>query len=177
MLTDKQQRFVDEYLIDLNGKQAAIRAGYSAATAEVQASRLLSNAKVAEAVSARQTVIADKLEITQERIAAELAKIGFADIRTLFDDGGRLHHITMIPDAVAAAVQSIEVDTKRTRKAKGDEETSELEAEATLKIKMWDKRAALVDLGKHLGMFTDKLKVSYDLSPEAAAWLGIEQPS
>ena len=44
-LNPKQQRFVDEYLIDLNGKQAAIRAGYSEKTAEVQASRLLSNAK------------------------------------------------------------------------------------------------------------------------------------
>ena len=45
-LTPKQARFVEEYLIDLNGKQAAIRAGYSPGTAEVQASRLLRNAKV-----------------------------------------------------------------------------------------------------------------------------------
>src|SRR4051794_11457661 len=53
-LTPKQQRFVEEYVVDLNGKHAAIRAGYSATSAEGQASRLLSDAKVQQAVSALQ---------------------------------------------------------------------------------------------------------------------------
>ncbi len=51
-LTKKQQAFVDEYLLDRNGKQAAIRAGYKASSAEVQASKMLRIGKVAEAINA-----------------------------------------------------------------------------------------------------------------------------
>lgn len=61
-MTPKQQRFVDEYLIDLNATQAAIRAGYSEATAKQQGSRLLTNADVAAAV---QSATADRSEETK----------------------------------------------------------------------------------------------------------------
>lgn len=66
MLTAKQLKFIEEYLIDLNGKQAAIRTGYSPKTAEVQASRLLSNAKVSEEIAKRQAVTSAKSELTKE---------------------------------------------------------------------------------------------------------------
>jgi len=62
-MTPKQETFVREYLIDLNATQAAIRAGYSERTAEQQGSRLLSNAKVAEAVAAGKSERAAKLDI------------------------------------------------------------------------------------------------------------------
>lgn len=74
-ITDKQKRFVDEYLIDLNGKQAAIRAGYSEKTAEVQASRLLSNVKVKEEISKRQLVISAKFELNRETMIKELIEV------------------------------------------------------------------------------------------------------
>jgi phage terminase small subunit len=160
MLTAKQQRFIGEYLIDLNATQAAIRAGYSAKTAGQIGDENLKKPEIAEAVAARQAVISQKLEVTQERVVAELAKIGFSDVRRLFDDGGRLHHVTMLPDDAAACIQSIEVDAKRSRKLSSDEETTEYEAEATLKIRLWDKRAALVDLGKHLGMFKERVELT-----------------
>lgn len=67
-LTAKQERFVQEYLIDLNGKQAAIRAGYSPATAESQASRLLTYAKVSEYLKQKAQTVADKLGITAEYV-------------------------------------------------------------------------------------------------------------
>lgn len=67
-LTDKQARFVEEYLIDNNGTQAAIRAGYSPNTAESQASRLLTNAKVREAVEFGRDEIKQKTDITRERL-------------------------------------------------------------------------------------------------------------
>ena len=67
-LTAKQQRFVEEYLIDLNGKQAAIRAGYSRKTAEVQGSRLLSIAKVAAAIAAAQDARSERTEITADMV-------------------------------------------------------------------------------------------------------------
>lgn len=71
-LNPKQKRFVDEYLVDLNAKQAAIRAGYSPKTAESQGSRLLSHAKVSEAIQHGQAQIANKYEVTQEYVIEKL---------------------------------------------------------------------------------------------------------
>lgn len=71
-MTPKQERFVAEYLIDLNATQAAIRAGYSAKTAVVQGSRLLTNANVAAAVAAARTKVAGKLEVTADRVIGGL---------------------------------------------------------------------------------------------------------
>lgn len=70
-LTAKQARFVAEYLKDQNATQAAIRAGYSKATANQQGSRLLANVGVAAALRAKQTRVARKAEITVESLARE----------------------------------------------------------------------------------------------------------
>ena len=153
-LTPKQQRFVDEYLVDLNAKQAAIRAGYSPRSAEVTGSRLLSNAKVAAAVAARQNRRAKRLEVTQDRVLQELARIAFADIRDLFTwDEERACYIPSrdLTDDEAAVVASIEAETTEigedmpVRKIK-------------LKLKTYDKLGALEKLAKHLGMFVDRLE-------------------
>jgi len=71
-LTRKQQRFVEEFLIDLNATQAAIRAGYSKATAAAQASRLLTNANVAETIAAAQAKQAERAEIDTAWVIARL---------------------------------------------------------------------------------------------------------
>ncbi len=71
-MTPRQTRFVQEYLLDPNATQAAIRAGYSAHTADVQGSRLLSNVKVAAAIQAGQTVLSERLEVTADRVVAGL---------------------------------------------------------------------------------------------------------
>lgn len=71
-LTDKQARFVDEYLIDLNATQAAIRAGYSEKTAQEQSSRLLSNVKVKEAVEKAQEKVSKRALVTQEDVVKGL---------------------------------------------------------------------------------------------------------
>ena len=84
-LNAKQRRFVEEYLVDSNGTQAAIRAGYSKKTAQEQASRLLSNVMVQEAIRVRQKELGHHLRITQERIRDELARVAFgtmADVAT-----------------------------------------------------------------------------------------------
>ena len=67
-VTPGQQRFVDEYLVDLNATQAAIRAGYSARTAEQQGPRLLGNAGVAAAIQAAQEARSDRIQITQDDV-------------------------------------------------------------------------------------------------------------
>jgi phage terminase small subunit len=73
-LTAKQERFVAEYLIDLNATQAAIRAGYSAKTAEQQGARLLGNAKVAAAIAAGQAARAERTNITQDYVLSSIVE-------------------------------------------------------------------------------------------------------
>lgn len=73
--TPRQQRFIGEYLIDLNATQAAIRAGYSAKTAEVQGPRLLGNVRVAAAVAMGQAKLAAKQEITAAATTTRLMAI------------------------------------------------------------------------------------------------------
>jgi phage terminase small subunit len=148
-LTPKQARFVAEYLIDLNATQAAIRAGYSEKTANEQGCRLLANVKVAAAIADAQDKRAGRTEITQDRVMAELAKLGFYDIRKAVRWGGApkatqegelIYPVEMVPsedmdDSTAAAISEVSLT------AQG------------VKIKMVDKLAALEKLGKHLGMF------------------------
>jgi hypothetical protein len=67
-LTPKQRRFVDEYLVDLNATQAAIRAGYSVRTAEQQGPRLLGNVEISKAVQAAQNVRSERVRITQDDV-------------------------------------------------------------------------------------------------------------
>lgn len=73
-LTDKQQRFVDEYLVDLNATQAAIRAGYSEKTANEQGSRLLANVSVAAAIAEQQQKLSNKLELSAEWVLGKLVE-------------------------------------------------------------------------------------------------------
>lgn len=72
ILTTRQARFVDEYLVDGNGTQAAIRAGYSASGAYTEASRLLRNAEVARAIKTRQEVDSERLRVSRERVVTML---------------------------------------------------------------------------------------------------------
>lgn len=149
-LNPKQQRFVAEYLKDLNATQAAIRAGYSAKTAPQIASRLLTNVKVAEAVAAGQKAIAEKAGVTVEKIVAELALLGFSnmeDFASVSPDGSPALDCSKLNRSQWAAVNQIKVDD-----------------DGGVTLKLYDKRAALVDLGKHLGMFTEKAehKVTID---------------
>src|ERR1700691_273282 len=85
--TLRQARFVAEYLVDLNGKQAAIRAGYSPKTAEVQACRLLRNAQVQAAVADAQKQRIARTEVTADRVIAELAMLGFANMADYMQAG------------------------------------------------------------------------------------------
>jgi phage terminase small subunit len=147
-LTDKQAIFCEEYLIDLNGKQAAIRAGYSPKTAESQASRLLSNAKVQKYLSERQQQLQADTGITQKRVLEEYAKIAFSDIRDFYTEDGALKRITDLDDHAAAALAGVEVD--EIWEGYGEERVHIGE---TKKVKRFDKVKALDSLARHLGMF------------------------
>lgn len=146
-LTDKQKRFVTEYLVDLNATQAAIRAGYSEKTACEQGARLLANVKVQAAVQKGKAERAKRTEITQDRVLLEYARIAFFDPRKLFDDEGNPKHITELDDETAAALAGLDVE-KRV-----DDNGVET---YTKKYKIADKLRALEMTGRHLGMFDGK---------------------
>lgn len=151
-LSAKQARFVEEYLLDLNATQAAIRAGYSERTARQAGAENLSKPVIVAAIAAAQEARSKRTEITQDRVLAELAKIGFSDLRKTMTKGGSLMDPQAWDDETAGAIAAIEVVTRPS----GDvDEDGNREVEHVHKIKAWDKLSALEKLGKHLGMFKD----------------------
>jgi len=148
-LNRKQEVFCNEYIIDLNGTQAAIRAGYSEKTAEVKASQLLRIVKVKDRVSELQKTRSIRTEVTQDLVINEISKIAFANIQDIFDEYGELIPIHELPREVAAALQEINQDSI----GNGDGEQV-----IKRKYKLSDKKSSLELLGRHLGLFTDKIK-------------------
>lgn len=147
-LPAKRARFVEEYLIDSNGTQAAIRAGYSPKTAQMQASQLLTYPGVADAVAAGRAVKLKDMSATVERVILELARLSFSDLRKIMDpETGRMLDPCEWDDDTAAAISSLEVVETTDRKGKT--------RYFTHKIKVWDKNAALEKLCKHLGVNAD----------------------
>lgn len=155
MLTDKQARFVDEYLVDLNATQAAVRAGYSAKTANEQGARLLANVSVQNAIRERQEVLKMKTEITQEWVVERYRRIvEGCDKRLFFNDDGSVKPPSQWSAEMGLAVAGFEVQEL------GDEGL----AVSVSKLRFQDAKAALDSLARHLGMFKDKVEVSVDES-------------
>ena len=152
MLTPKKEKFALEYLKDLNATQAAIRAGYSKKTAHSQGPRLLEDVEVKGLIDKHRTHFATETGVTVERVLAEYAKLGFSDIRKIFDDAGGLKPVTELDDDIAAAVTSVDVSTTKI----GDETIR------THKIRLSDKKLALDSIARHLGMFKDSVELKSD---------------
>lgn len=154
-LTAKQATFVKEYLVDLNATKAAERAGYSPQTAESQASRLLRNVKVAQAVSKAMQERASRVEVKADDVLRELMRIGLSDIRQAYGEDGQLKKIHDMPDDIARAIGGIE--TEELWEGYGEERTR---IGDTVKVKFWNKPQALELLGKHLKLFIDRTELS-----------------
>jgi phage terminase small subunit len=155
-LTDKQAKFVDAYLIEPNGKKAAIAAGYSAATAEAAASRLLRHVGVAAELDRRRKLLSVRAGVTPEMVVAELAKLGFADIRQVL--GWRSVDRNLFTETgEPAEVEGVVVNIKDSADISPEAGAAIAEVsqtkDGTLKVKMHDKLGALVRIGQHLGMF------------------------
>lgn len=147
-MTKKQKRFVEEYLIDLNATQAAIRAGYSPDTAGSIGAENLKKPEIKSRIDKAMAERSRRTGINQDRVLQELARIGFAKITDVVDP----ETAKILPDASEddlACIQSIKI--------KPNEFGNERE------VKLYDKKSALVDLGKHLGLFKDKMELSGDM--------------
>jgi len=147
-LTAKQTRFVQEYLVDYNGTQAAIRAGYPAESARSVASENLTKPDIAGAVQAHLARLQARCDISAERVLLELANVAYADIRQVFDTDGRLKLPTEYGRELASAVVGVEVVTKS---------IDEGDVEYIHKIKLAPKVEALKTLAQHLGLLKMQL--------------------
>ncbi len=137
-LTLQQRRFGDEYIVDLNATQAAIRAGYSPKTAYSQGQRLLKNVEVQAYITKREKARAQRTEVTADNVILRLAQIAFTDISAFakWTDGKvTLVPLEEIPKEALAAIQEV------------------AETHDGLKVKMVDRLAALTLLAKHLRLF------------------------
>ena len=152
-LTPKQERFVAEYLIDLNATQAAIRAGYSVKTAGSVGSENLTKPEIKAAVEVGQAARAAKAGITADRVLEEVRRLALSDVRTLFDEGGNLRPLHELSDEQAAAVAGLEVVIKNAKAGDGQTDTIH-------KINVWDKPKSLEMLAKHFALLTERLEHS-----------------
>ena len=172
-LTEKQQRFCDEYLIDLNATQAAIRAGYKEKTAYSMGQRLLKNVEVQNQLQKRKLDRVERTEITQDMVLFELANIAFSNVADyagivekdvmiehegtetplLDNDGNPVKYRTVEPVLTADLTENQKRALAVIKKGRDGFE-----------IKTYDKIRALELLGKHLGMFTDKVEVSGEVN-------------
>ena len=141
-LTPKRARFVEEYLIDLNAAAAARRAGYTHNRAEVAGYELLTNPDIQAAIGVAQRERSARTGVTADRVVRELARIAFADARTVMawgPNGVFLRDSETLTDDAAAAVAEV----SETRS----------EAGGSIKVKLADKLSALDKLSRHLGMY------------------------
>lgn len=154
-LTEKQKIFADEYLIDLNATRA-YKAAYPKVKKDTAAAtnggRLLRNAEVEKYIQERMQERQERTEITQDMVLKELARLGFYDVRKLFGDNGQPLRITELDDATAACVTGVKV------KELFDQDGEFIGYEKEYKLA--DKKGSLELIGRHLGMFKDKLELS-----------------
>lgn len=149
-MTKKQKRFCEEYLIDLNATQAAIRAGYSPDTAGAIGAENLTKPEIQRAVAKAMAERSRRTGVNAERVVLELAKVAFVNVGNVIDATDATIKTDADPEDLAA-IQSIKV------KDMGD---MGIERE----IRMADKLKALELLGRHLGMFNDKIRLDAKLN-------------
>lgn len=151
-LNDRQARFIDEYLIDLNGTQAAIRAGYSAKTANEQASRLLANVSVQAQLQRRMKDREQRTEINADYVLKRLVEIDQLDVLDILDSAGNFKPIMEWPKTWRQTLSGVDLQEIML----GDVET------VIRKIKWPDKLRNLELLGKHVAVsaFREQVEVN-----------------
>ena len=153
----KQRRFVEEYQVDLNGAQAAIRAGYAVRSAKVRAYKLLQRADIAAAVARGKAERVEALSLSADRVLQEYARIAFADIAEYLSFGpdGLVIKETaaLAPGATAAIAEVTESKTSRG---------------GTVRFKLYDKLAALNALARYLGLGSQEKLLASDVVEASA---------
>lgn len=154
-LTDKQKKFVDEYLICLNATEAAIRAGYSKKTAGSVGHENLKKPEIEKAIAEKQKKLQEKTEITTERVLDEYAKLAFSQLPGIANYSGgymSLEDFENLTDAQRACIKDFECTTEKQIDPSG-----EVVPVSKVKVKLHDKMKALDSIARHLGLFNGKV--------------------
>lgn len=148
-------QFVDEYMIDNNATQAAIRAGYSEASARNQGTRLMHDDDILSEINKRGALIAESRGISAERVMQEFANLAFLDPIDLFNPNGTMKSLEEMPEMARRAIGGIEL------RELSQIDTPEGPIRVQLrKIKLIDKKGALDSIAKIMGLMRDKVDVT-----------------
>lgn len=149
-LAPKKRRFVEEYIIDLDAPNAAIRAGYTKKWATSNAYKLLKITEIQEAIQAELAKRSQRTEITADRVLKEISRLAFVDPRKFFHDDGSPKAITELDDDSAAALAGMDVVNIG---------NSDVGVGQVMKYKLAEKNKSLDMLCRHLGLYdADKSK-------------------
>jgi phage terminase small subunit len=151
-LTPKQAKFIAEYLVDLNGLQAAVRAGISPKQASLQAQRWIRNDNVWQHLQAELRLSLNETGITKSRTLQELALLAYSNIdHYTIDEAGNVQPTPEAPPGAMRAISSVKHKISRTTDEDG---TTTVQHE--VEFRLWNKNDALRDVMKHLKMLTDE---------------------
>ena len=153
----REKIFCAEYVKDLNGARAAIAAGYAEKSARVTASKLLTKPNIKDEIARLTKKHADKLDLSAEKVLDELSKLGFSnmlDYMRVDEDGAFVLDFSKLTREQAAAIQEYTVD------ATGGTGDGERKQVMRTRFKLVNKIDALIALGKHLKLFTEKIEVA-----------------
>ena len=154
-LNTRQRAFVAEYVQDFNATQAAIRVGYSSATAGSIAGQLLQTPKIREAIDTASAVRTARTDFKGDKVVAEMSALAHSDLsHYVIDDLGNVTLADGAPPDAMKAVQSIKKKIKTT--VKDGASTTEYDVE----LRLWDKPTPLKLMGRHVGLFPDKVEVT-----------------
>lgn len=154
-LTAQQERFCQEYIVDLNATQSAIRAGYSVKTADVQGCRLLGNVKVQARISELNKARMDRVEITADTVLKNLYEIATLDIADVLNEDGSVKNVSEWSEAWRKAVSGLDVSTI----IKGKDDPIHIITKA---IRGVDRLKAWELIGKHIDVsaFKERLELT-----------------
>lgn len=170
-LSDKQERFAREYIIDLNATQAAIRAGYSPRTANEQAARLLAKVSVSERIAELKAKAAKRNDLTVDSVLDEIKKVGYAnmlDYVQVQPDGTAQVDLSKLTRDQAAAIESVQTEEVWEAGEDGPRRVRKI------KFKLAPKLPALDMLMKRLGGYAP-VKGDLSVKHEFADVTGIPQ--
>jgi phage terminase small subunit len=147
-LTERQRRWIEEYLLDPNATQAAIRAGYSVPGARVQGVHMLTNPNIRQILAEERHARASRVQLEADRVVEELSWLGLSDIRNVvtWDEEGR-------PTFIASDQLSPDVARSIQRIMFSESVSSNGDIQRKIDVRLYDKKGALDSLMKHLGLF------------------------
>jgi len=166
-LSPKHQRFVDEYMLDANATQAAVRAGYSPHSAQQIGYQLLHLPALASAIRQARAQRHEQLQISAERVLRELGRIAFADVAEAYDEHGRLKPLGELPPHLRSAIAGV-TTMAPSEALDGPSGANQPPPKPQVRVRWHDKLRALDLIGRHFRMFTSVHEVTVAAAIEQA---------